>query len=133
MAQAGDREDRPVRGPARRSRRTSKADIVRVPLRWEGYEEVPFLYASQVFVRLSEDGQVLLTFGHVEHLFEVSPSKETIDRIKRDGLLVRVVARLVVSPQALSGIIGHLDTIREESQRRLQPAPPQGTTRRRNV
>jgi len=89
----------------------ASSDVLRVQIRWEGTEQVPINYVNQVFARVSEDGQIILSFGSVESPHENPISEESLNRIKQEGLLIHPVARFAVTTRGLRNMIVHLNQV----------------------
>lgn len=102
--------------------RTEKPEQMRFRLHWEGVEALPVLWANQIFVRLEDEEQVLITFGQATLPHEVQLSPDSIQRLKTAGLPVRAVARLAVTPRRLEEMMAHLNTIRAVWRQRRLPS-----------
>lgn len=102
----------------------TEAQSIRVPLRWVGADEVPIMMANQIFVRYS-DGQIVIAFGQGIGPYELPISKDTEARLKREGIPVRTVAQVSVTPvrlgqmlQALNDLHGRIPGIIELESKR---------------
>ena len=90
-----------------------QAEAITVSGHWEAFEQVPIVFANHIFVRLI-DGQFLVTFGHTELPYELGPlSKETVQKLKTEGVPIRAVARLAIAPEKMAEMIRALSEIHD--------------------
>jgi hypothetical protein len=115
------RDDRP--------RSTDEGESVLVRHRWTGLERVPIVFANHMWVRWQED-QFLLTFGQAELPFEPEISQETRENLKAEGLPIRPVVRLAISPAFMSRTIEGLTKVHRATQDTHQESREHDTTSR---
>ena len=77
---------------------------IKARLRWEGVQRVPILFANHIWVRLQDD-QFHVTFGQAELPFEQTFSEETLEKLNEEGVPIRPVVRLAISPSKMEGMI----------------------------
>lgn len=78
--------------------------------RWESVEQLPIVFANQMFVGLA-DGQVFITFGYSELPMESPLGLETRERLEREGVPIHAVARLVIAPAKLGQMLAALNQV----------------------
>ena len=106
-----------------------------VPIRWEGLEQVPFLYISQIYVHAEED-HFELTFGQALLPLEIGYSEETRERLVREGVGVRTIGRFAVTPAKMRDIVKVMTNVYASWEKRQQDAksktaPPSRAQQRR--
>jgi hypothetical protein len=82
------------------------------PPHWEEADELPVLYVDQLFMQ-GTGGAILLTFGLTSVPLEgITP--ELQERIRNEGLRVKALARIAISPQRLRSFVDVLNGALEE-------------------
>lgn len=78
-----------------------------VPIRIEGFEEIPIAHVNHIFIVHTTD-EFFITFAQLHPPYWVEPTKEEVEQLKY--LPAKVVARIAISPSKLKDLIDLLNT-----------------------
>lgn len=78
-----------------------------VPIRIEGFEEVPIAHVNHIFVAHTSD-EFFVTFAQLHPPYWVEPTKEEVEQLTY--LPAKVVARIALSPGKMKELIDVLNT-----------------------
>lgn len=91
----------------RRSTRPPHSQSVEV--RFEGGEDIPILFANNLFVRQSDDG-FLVSFAQSHGPYSLNP---TLEDLKREGVPATIIARLLIPPNRMREFVTILNNMLE--------------------
>lgn len=92
-------------------------EIVTLEITFEGAEDVPILYASNVFVR-HENDVFLLTFAQAHGPYLIDITKEELESMKT--IPAKIVARLAIPPSRMKEIVNVLSGNYEAYEKRIK-------------
>jgi hypothetical protein len=82
---------------ARRSSRSPRQKSTSIQVRFEGGEDIPILFANNMFVRSSSDG-FLVSFAQSHGPYIVD---QTPEDLQREGVSAKIIARLLIPPSRM--------------------------------
>ena len=83
---------------------------VRIKFLWKEEPEIPLLFTNYTFVR-SQGNSFLISFGEAEIPRKLDLDDETRERYESEGIAIRTVARLAMSPDNVQSVIKYLSEV----------------------
>ena len=95
---------------ARRSSRSPRQKPISIQVSFEGGEEIPIVFANNMFVRHSEDG-FLVSFAQSHGPYIVN---QTPEDLQREGVTSKVIARLLIPPNRMREFVEIFNNMLEQ-------------------
>ncbi len=95
---------------------------VSIKFNWQEEPEIPLLFTNYTFVR-SQGDSFFVSFGQAEVPRRLDWDDDTKERYENEGVGIRTVARLAMSPKNVESVIKYLSDVygnwlQEQSQKR---------------
>lgn len=106
-----------IPGQEQQARQGQEAEPIAVPLRWADNDVRDFVFANQIFARYA-GGAYWLTFGQIHVPYE---AKLDADRLRKEGVVVRPIAKIAVTPEILADFLEKLNGLYDRMTRGQTP------------